>query len=153
MQDRLVQAIRYKLQKRVRRLNSVGFQQFPFALRQILQFVESHPLLAGVRDELIVRAKPDKPEESADRIMKGEGLFGTTETETAAIGYVCLRRFSTEDAPQNYLSKLSRAYHFGSSKYDDMLDQLREMYLEPFYEYLDEHIDDQQAILYFLRRY
>ena len=27
------------------------------------------------------------------------------------------------------------------------------LFLEPFYEYVDEHIDDQQAILYFLRRY
>lgn len=153
MQDRSVQAIRYKLQKGVRRLNSVGFQQFPFALRQFIQFIESQPLLAGVRDELIVRAKPEKPEESADRIMNGEGLFGTTEVESAALGYECLRRFAAEDAPQQCLSKLSRAYHFGSSKYDEMLDQLREMFLEPFYEYLDEHIDDQQAILYFLRRY
>ena len=30
---------------------------------------------------------------------------------------------------------------------------MREVFLEPFYEYVDEHIDDQQAILYFLRRY
>ena len=30
---------------------------------------------------------------------------------------------------------------------------MREVFLEPFYEYIDEHLDDQQAILYFLRRY
>ena len=30
---------------------------------------------------------------------------------------------------------------------------VRTVFLEPFYEYLDEHIDDQQAILYFLRQY
>jgi hypothetical protein len=34
-----------------------------------------------------------------------------------------------------------------------MLDSIREVFLEPFYEYVDEHLDDQQAILYFLRRY
>ncbi len=154
MQDRFVQAIRYKLQKRVRRLNSVSFQQFSFELRQFLQFIDAHALLAGVRDELLARAKPDKPDEAAQRIMNGEGLFGTTEVEAAALGYECLRRLAvTEDAPQQYLSKLSRTYHLGTSKYDEMLDQFREIFLEPFYEYVDEHIDDQQAILYFLRRY
>src|SRR5260370_28259485 len=30
---------------------------------------------------------------------------------------------------------------------------MRELFLEPFYEYVDEHLDDNQAMLYFLRRY
>ena len=33
MQDAFVQAIRYKLQKRVRRLNSADYQHFPMLLR------------------------------------------------------------------------------------------------------------------------
>ena len=37
--------------------------------------------------------------------------------------------------------------------FQDSLQLVRQLFLEPFYEYVDEHIDDQQAILYFLRKY
>ena len=42
-------------------------------------------------------------------------------------------------------------YHAGGKA--DCLEKIRDVFLEPFYEYVDEHLDDQQAILYFLRRY
>ncbi len=152
MQDKFVQAIRYKLQKRVRRLNSANYQQFPFLLRAFFQYVEASPILAGVRDELLARAAKYKASDSVDRILKGESRFGETEEEAAAMGYFLLKKHA-EDPQKNSVGLFGRVYHVGSNKLDDHLDRMREVFLEPFYEYVDEHIDDQQAILYFLRRY
>ena len=44
------------------------------------------------------------------------------------------------------------SYH-ASGNAHECLEKIRDVFLEPFYEYIDEHLDDQQAILYFLRRY
>ena len=55
MQDAFVQAIRYKLQKRVRRLNSADYQHFPMLLRVFFHFFDNSPILSGVRDELLAR--------------------------------------------------------------------------------------------------
>lgn len=151
MQDKFVQSIRYKLQKRVRRLNSANFEQFPFLLRSFLRYLDDTPILTGVRDELLARAATHEPKASVDRILAGQTQYAVAETEAAAMGYLLLVKYA-EDPEQNGVRKIGRLYSHGS-KYDEMLDRLREVFLEPFYEYLDEHIDDQQAILYFLRRY
>jgi hypothetical protein len=151
MQDKFVQSIRYKLQKRVRRLNSANFEQFPFLLRSFLRYVDDTPILAGLRDELLVRAAQHEPRKSVDRILAGEALYANAETEAAAIGCLLLGKYA-DDPRQNGVHKIGRLYSH-ESQYDAMLDRLREVFLEPFCEYIDEHIDDQQAILYFLRRY
>ena len=39
--------------------------------------------------------------------------------------------------------KIGRPYRAGS-KFDECLDVFRAVFLEPFYEYVDEHLDDQQ---------
>ena len=152
MQDKFVQALRYKLQKRVRRLNSTNYQQFPLLLRAFFHYLDNSPLLAGVRDELLVRAAKHKALESVERILNGEMLFGESEDEAAAMGYFFLKRHA-EDPQKNSVALFGKVYRVSSSKFDDHLDRMREVFLEPFYEYVDEHIDDQQAILYFLRRY
>jgi hypothetical protein len=151
VQDKFVQSIRYKLQKRVRRLNSANVEQFPFLLRSFLRYLEDTPILAGVRDELLARAAHHEPQKSVDRIHAGETLYAEAEVEAAAMGYWLLVKYAEAPA-QNGVHKIGRLYSH-ESKWDAMLDRLREVFLEPFYEYIDEHIDDHQAILYFLRRY
>jgi hypothetical protein len=68
------------------------------------------------------------------------------------MGYLMLRRLA-EDPQETNPMKIARKLDQSVTKYDEAADLLRSMFLEPFYEYLDEHIDDQQAILYFLGRY
>lgn len=152
MQDKFVQAIRYKLQKRVRRLNSVNHHHFPTALKLFFSFFENSPLLAAVRDELLARPANDDLQGKVERLMKGERIFGGSEEEAAAIGYLLLKKIA--DDPQRFnVTRFNVTLHVGSTDLNDRLDGFREAFLEPFYEYVDEHIDDQQAILYFLRRY
>lgn len=152
MQDRFVQAIRYKLQKRVRRLNSADYDHFPFFLRIFFKFFDSMPLFVAIKDELLVRGEARGLEASWDRIIAGEGIFGETEAESAALGYLILRQLAESPPDPNTILHLGHAYG-ATGKLDEHLEMVRTVFLEPFYEYVDEHIDDQQAILYFLRRY
>lgn len=151
MQDRYVQAIRYKLQKRVRRLNSADHQQFPLLLRVFFRFFDSSPLLTGVRDELMGRVAGSKLPETLDAVFNGDARYGEDEEESAAMGYLFLKRFA-DVADSSIYHKIGRPYRAGL-KFDECLDVFRAVFLEPFYEYVDEHLDDQQAILFFLRRY
>jgi len=151
MEDKYIQSLRYKLQKRVRRVNSADTSQFSISLKHLLLFIDSMPLLAAVRDDLLARTTHSMIDETAGRICKGETLFGDTEEESAAIGYVILRRFCNEPESVDFLNI---AHHWrAASDIGESLDFARTAFLEPIYEYLDEHVDDQQAILYVLRRY
>ena len=151
MQDAFVQAIRYKLQKRVRRLNSADYQDFPMLLRVFFHFFDNSPILSGVRDELLARVSEQDVPATVDRILKGQAVYGTTEAESAAMGYCLLKKIAEEPDYQLVLN-VALNYHAGG-KARDCLEKIRDVFLEPFYEYVDEHLDDQQAILYFLRRY
>ncbi len=151
MQDAVVQAVRYKLQKRVRRLNSADYQGFPMLLRVFFHFFDSSPILSGVRDELMARVAEHDVPATVDRILKGQAVYGTTEAVSAAMGY-CLLKKIAEEPDNQFVVNVALNYH-ASGKGRDCLEKIRDVFLEPFYEYVDEHLDDQQAILYFLRRY
>jgi hypothetical protein len=149
MQDAFVQAIRDKLQKRVRRLYSAEYQHFPILLRVFFHFFDDSPILSGVRDELMARTVQKDVSAKLDQLLEGEAVYGSTEAESAAIGYHVLKKIAAEperDLVLNIALNLS-----GNS--EECLETARAVFLEPFYEYIDEHLDDQQAILYFLRRY
>lgn len=153
MHDELVQSLRYKLQKRVRRLHSAGHAQFYFLLKSFFVWFESQPLLVGVRDTLLARAEELKPEEAIEIIFGpgDETFFGDTEVEQAAIGYLLLKRFARSEEDYK-LQEVSWKYE-RHREYDEMLNTVRTVFLEPFYEYIDEHLDDRQAVLGVLRRY
>jgi hypothetical protein len=249
MHDVLVQAIRYKLQKRVRRLNSADYKHFPMLLRVFFQFLENSPSLSGVCDELMARTVEHNVPATVDRILnegailgyelrlvssmngvresstEGKNLitltsindvihlhifdsngkvvldkdeneltgraseiedlrkklvgfwpphelkknetkqivaavaavvgrtprFGTSESELAAMGYHFLKRIADQSG-EDMIYKIGIKYS-GTSEPAERLDVVRELFLESFYEYIDEHLDDQQAILYLLRRY
>ena len=149
MDPQIIQNLRYKLQKRVRRLNSVSAtSMFITTLRQFWAFFDSNPTYVGIAE--LLSAQFPKVPGIVDQIFGGEGIVGNTEEESAAIGHLALRRIA-ETAPG---SLFGIARHFGpSSKSDEALDTLRDVFLEPFYEYVDEQLDDQRATLSLLLRY
>lgn len=148
MDPEYVQNLRYKLQKRVRRLNSVDQSIFPSTLNQFWRFFDGNPTHFGIVEQLMSQF----PETAhiADRILTGETLTGETDEEAAAIGYEILRKCATLGIDQIW----TVAQNYGSSgDYKDAVERLREVFLEPFYEYVDEHLDDQRAMLALLLRY
>jgi len=145
MESQYLQNIRYKLQKRVRTLNGAELELFLYRLKAFWVFFDESPLLTALARELLARA-PDL-QETLDRLKRGERLYGRTEAESAAMGYGVLREFAAQDNPDSLFSWQV------SSGDDDALNGFRTTYLEPFYEYLDEHLDDRQYVLHSLLRY
>ena len=117
MQDAFVQAIRYKLQKRVRRLNSADYQDFPMLLRVFFHFFDNSPILSGVRDELMARVSEQDVPATVDRILKGQAVYGTTEAESAAMGYCLLKKIAEEPDYQLVLN-VALNYHAGGKARD-----------------------------------
>lgn len=150
MNSELTQNIRYKLQKRVRRVNSVGRFIFPSTLKQFWAYLQGSPILWGILADLEHRV-PDA-EKTAQRIMdEHSAQVGSTEVESAAIAYFVLRRCVTAERDSMW-HQVGRLYE-RSGDLDDVLERFREVFVEPVYEYLDEQLDDQRAILDLLRRY
>ncbi len=149
MDPNLIQSLRYKLQKRIRRLNSVGVQIFVSALRQFWIFFDQRPTYSGIARSLMLQF-PDISK-TTDRILAGEALVGSSEEESAAIGHAILRSLAQEDRK---LDIFHLAYPYGRpSQLGEALELVREIFLEPFYEYVDESLDDQRAMLALLLRY
>lgn len=147
MDPQFIQNLRYKLQRRVRRLNSVDADLFVPALKQFWVFFDSNPTYAGIAELLLAQF----PEISTilESIKTGRAQVGDTEQESAAIGYSVLRDLAESN---KHFAMYARPYR-QFSKYDEAMETLREVFLEPFYEYVDEQLDDQRATLSLLLRY
>jgi hypothetical protein len=148
VEPQIVQNLRYKLQKRVRRLNSVSQELFASALVQFWAFFDANPTYYGIA-ELLSRRYPEVPKE-LDRMFAGEAVVGATEEESAAIGLGMLRRIAA--SPHLEYWRLGMTF-IESGKSEDALELIRDLFLEPFYEYIDEKLDDQRAMLSLLFRY
>jgi len=147
MESSFLQNIRYKLQKRVRRLNGADLHNFFYLLKQFLIFVKDSELLASLIDE--IRAKVPDLQESVDNAWAGGDIYGENEVESAAIAFGVLEAYAAATRPED----LWTCAHQLANDGDGMLDAFRARYLEPLYEYLDEHLDDRKYILYALIRY
>jgi hypothetical protein len=144
-----IQNLRYKLQKRVSRLNSVDDGDlFIITLAQFFLFIDQQPTFTGVIDTLI-SIFPDI-DETADKIInENKDLFGGSEEESAAIGYKVLLQL--KDKPDK-LFNTGYAYRQVNNIHES-IEAIRETFLEPLYEYLDESLDDRRAMLALLMRY
>lgn len=146
MDPLFVQNLRYKLQKRVSRLNSVDSQVFPSSLAQFWRFFDRQPVFVGIIEGLL--AQFPNIADVAEALLHGNEWRAETEEEAAAAGYSVLRL--TGDRRDNAFYLLGSG---STSNLNDALDEVRELYLEPFYEYVDEQLDDQRAMLALLLRY
>lgn len=145
MNGEYTQNLRYKLQKRVRKLNSTGNPDlFHFGLQRFWRFLVDEPLFLGIMEELAVRCP--QMESEALSIEPGRAVVGDTEIEHAALSYFVLKRCAESDSRSEY--NIGFAYDRSHP-----IDGFKENVLEPLHEYLDEQIDDQRMILALLRRY
>jgi hypothetical protein len=149
MNTEYIQNSRYKLEKRVKRLNKTALKVFQVSLRQFLSFLTSHPLFLGILEDLERRYASMKPE--VDKIVKLERHDFDNELEHAAASYFVLKKCAEHPSPQ-IAAKIGGLY--GEARYTvEGLEYFKSFFLQPLYEYLDEQIDEQRAILALLRRY
>jgi len=142
-----VQHLRYKLQKRVTRLNAINFPRFHLALVQFWKWVIGQPALVGILDDLAKRYPA--AEADAQRIRDGEALSGENELEQVGIAHAIIK-MCVADPTGRLEDGLEIIY---AQKFEARLEIFKEHFVEPLYEYLDEQLDDQRAILALLRKY
>jgi hypothetical protein len=154
MNTQIIQNLRHKLKKRFERLKSVKGNFFIPSLKQFWTFFHSNPTYVEITDLLLVSFP--EVQTSVKSIFQGETIEAKSEEEAAAIGYAVLRKIILNNGK---LHKLIEPYRFPVS-YDKedsidnhILEVIRSVYLEPLYQYVDEKLDDQGAILSLLLRY
>jgi hypothetical protein len=152
MDSAYLQRIRFQLQKRFRRLNSCGHQMFHSALVQFWAFLHDQSLVSGILAKLDAEAKPYETEIAALSRNSVE-IFGT-EAEQNAFCYRVIQHCAAlplgiQRPPEIWIGRALN----GSAKHDEALNAFRETFLEPFYEYIDEALDQQEAVLSLLVKY
>ena len=149
MDKEYIQNLRYKLQKRVRRISSSEYQVFHYVLRQFWGFLNDQPLLLGIMEELEHKA-PSVEDEVEKLFSSRVAIAFDSEVENATACYLILKK-CVESEKNNIEISIGRNYNNGN--YNDNLESFKDIFVEPFYEYLDEHLDDNGFILALLRKY
>ena len=149
MNAEYIQNLRYKLQKRVRKLNSTEYQVFHFLLKQFWGFLKNYSVFEGILEYL--ERRYSQMETEAKKIIEGDALVFDNELENVAVSYFVIKK-CVESDNQMIEVDVGRKYCH-ESKHNDALEYFKSIFLETLYEYLDEQLDDQSAILALLRRY
>ena len=155
MDSQYLQQQRFLLQKRVRRLNSCNFKLFHSSFVQFWNYLKDQPLFEGVLAKLDAESPAYAGEVEAVLKRREVPIF-ERDAEAVAFNYRLLKHCAQQ--PVDDGSMLGPEVTAGralanSSKHDDALNAFREAFLEPFYEYLDEALDQQTAVLSLLLKY
>lgn len=148
MDTNVLQTLRYKLQKRMKRVRTADWQMYHGILIQTMLFLNEAPVLRGIIEDL-VRRQP-KADADSETLMNGQILIGDTEDEHIALAYGLLTRCAAASGdPEAHLG-----CQFGhSSEYTRGVQVFTDMFVEPVFEYIDEQIDDRRSVLGLLVKY
>ncbi len=148
MNTSVLQALRYKLQKRLKRINTADFQIYHSIVVQTFQFLRENPVVRGILDDLEHRVP--SAEADSERLLNAELITGETELEHIALGYALLKRTVTSTGDV----ELHLGCRFGNtSEYRRGAESFTEHFIEPLFDYIDEQIDDRRTILGLLLKY
>lgn len=153
MDSAYLQRIRFQLQKRFRRLNSCTHVLFHSSLVQFWNYLQAQPLTAGILAKLEEQAKPYTDEISAITARSEIEEF-TTEAEQLAFVYRVVQHCALTPLGGHVGPEVRIGHSVSNEReHDNALNHFREMFLEPLYEYLDDALDQQAAVLSLLVKY
>jgi hypothetical protein len=154
MDSQYLQQQRFLLQKRVRRLNSCDHRLFHSAFVQFWNFLKAHPLFAGVMAKL--DAETPSHEEDMNVLLKDGDRIPVFEREEEAMAftYRLLQHCAAQPVDGRRGPEVGIGHTISNdSEFSASLNAFRDAYLEPFYEHLDEALDQQTAVLSLLLKY
>lgn len=153
MDTELIQALRYKLQRRVRHLNLTDYTLFHFSLKQFWGFLQKSNVIFGIIDDLKKRY-PQMSEEIKPLFSNGfqkDGLLWDDEDkQSAASLFIVERCINSND--QRVEVNIGRRYS-DETNYNNILNSFKNNFLETIYNYIDEKLDDQRLLLGLLKKY
>lgn len=150
MHTDIVQQLRYKLQKRFRKLNSAGVYTFYIPFLRFWQFLHANEMFAGVLEQ--ASRLSESSEKDAARIMTFEISQGGNESEDVCLAYWVLKSFAEYTTNDDHLMKVIHTAGRDGGR-EERFERFKEQFIEPLYEYIDEQLDDQRAVLGLLKRY
>lgn len=153
MYSKHLQYLRVKLRRRIERLAKINDnnQVFNSAIKQFWKFLNNQPIIVGILQDLEHRYPKIDPQVSLI-FEKQKPVFFNTEEEQAQAARVLLGKCNGASLDQSLESELGRIYTGGSNKMTERFDAFRQ-FIDPLIYYLEEHLDDQRAILDLLKRY
>ncbi|HAB16732.1 MAG TPA: hypothetical protein PLX89_17830 [Verrucomicrobiota bacterium] len=149
MDSDYIQFVRYKLQKRLKRLNTAGSTTFHHVLVQTWGFLQENAITNGILADL-ERRNP-LTEAIANEILNGIAKVGDTESENDAICYFVVKKCAASSTTRSEM-KVGRALSHEASP-NDSIETFRVTYLEPLFDYIDEQIDDKRMTLALLKKF
>jgi hypothetical protein len=152
MDSNYLQQQRFLLQKKVKRLNSCDVNLFHSQFVQFWGYLRSHAFYAGVLAKLSAEAPSYAAE--VDASMKGNFVVWDTEQKAVHFNfriceYCAAQPVGGHHGPEVTVGRSIRP----TTKFAEALEAFRDAHLEPFYEYLDEALDGQAAVLSLLLKY
>jgi hypothetical protein len=160
MNDSYIQNLRYKLQRRVRRLNGIGDgQRFHNQLSQFLVWLDNEPMVRGILDRLELDPKGREvaawlaqDERSGRESYQFEQMMKfSSDAEEASACYLTLKKFASKS--DNMPEYKTAMLLLRKNDVGEGLSFFWKTFIEPLYDYINEHLDDTGAILALLRRY
>lgn len=151
MNREYLQNLRYKLQKNFRRLNGCTNKSFHFCLIQFFNFIKTPPF-SSIVEELSM--KYPELETNAKEIVNQSSFgmpkrfWGDTINEHASFSYWLIKQ-CVESEDENCESQIGLMYF----EKENRISNFTSNFVEPLYEYLDESLDNSNAISYLLVRY
>lgn len=149
MDSDYIQQTRYKLQKRLKRLNVADTQTFHFNLIQVWGFLGENEVTKGILSH-IESLHPEHKDE-AQAILGGKMRYGTTETSNASLCYWVMRE-CLESNKSDIEARIG-LYCLGSQTMSDGIEAFRLAFVEPLFDYIDESIDDKRMVLVLLKKF
>lgn len=150
-----LQNIRYKLQKRVRSLKSTNQRMYYFALSRFWNFLMEQELIRSILIDLEKR----HPEVSNDadvycNVNNQNYNVPETELENSALCYFIIKKLMFLDYSdcENLIPKIGFKF-IREIDFEKGFTAFNDYVVDSLYEYIDENIDDQRAILNYIVRY
>jgi hypothetical protein len=140
--------LRLKVRNRRSNISSCGYREFLPLTRQFFAFVAANPILSSTVAEFLAR-NPKSVEEVTGHMNPSDHIYGETAEEAAVVGYTKWKGFAGQDRPDGFFGHVTGV----TGSMDDALSRYRDWYVEPFFEHLDEVLEDSNVILGTLIRY
>lgn len=151
MDSEYIQQVRYKLQKRLKRLNTATPTSFRAILVQTWKYLQNNEITSGVLDDL-ERRLPNEARGWAESIFGNVPVSGDSELENDGICYWVIK-LSAEIPLSESVDDRNFPLMRIEGGSDETLESFRLEYVEPLFDYIDEHIDDKRMTLVLLKKY
>ena len=150
MNGEIITGIRVRLQRRWRRVRSAERGHIAFPLRAFREFILTDTLCAAMVEALEAQHHPDA--EHLQQAIAGEGEFVSgSEEEAASFGWALLKHLADLEEPRKIESCMLDMSHAAGETENSSF--IQENYLEPLFDYLDEHLDSHAELLAALVRF